>query len=71
MKDSLFATIRESCAAVAAQARWVGIDRAALPRYAEVVARLSAPLAHTAEHHLLGQGDETLAFFREHMPARG
>src|ERR1700685_496595 len=63
LKDSLFATIRESCAAVAAQARWVGIDWPALGRYADVVARLAAPLAHTAEHHLLGRGDETLAFF--------
>jgi len=60
---ALFASIRESCAVVAAQARWVGIDRAALERYAEVVARLAAPLAHTAEHHLLGRGEETLAFF--------
>src|SRR3984957_1668540 len=60
---ALFASIRESCAVVAAQARWVGVDRAALERYAEVVARLAAPLAHTAEQHLLGRGEETLAFF--------
>src|SRR3984957_5112917 len=60
---ALFASIRESCAVVAAQARWVGIDRGALERYAEVAARLAAPLAHTAEHHLLGRGEETLAFF--------
>jgi putative queuosine salvage protein len=60
---TLFARIRESCAAVAAQARWVRIDETALVRYADTIMRLKAPLAHTSEHHVLGRGDETLAFF--------
>ncbi len=61
--SSLFASIRESCAEVAARARQVTIDHAAIALYARTLAPHIAPLAHTAEHHLLGRGDETLAFF--------
>src|SRR5689334_566798 len=61
--DSLFANIRSSCAEVAAGARWVAIESAAIEPYAETLAPHIAPLAHTAEHHLLGRGDDTLAFF--------
>jgi hypothetical protein len=61
--ESLFTRIRQSCAEVAAGARWVAIDHAAIAPYAETLARHLAPLAHTAEHHLLGRGDDTLAFF--------
>jgi hypothetical protein len=60
---SLFKNIRTSCAEVAASARWVAIDPAAVARYAHTLAPHLAPLAHTAEHHLLGRGDDTLAFF--------
>ena len=60
---SLFATIRASCAEVAASARWVTIDHAAIEPYAGKIAAHIAPLAHTAEHHLLDRGDDTLAFF--------
>ena len=59
----LFSKIRDSCAEVAARARWVAIDHAAIGPYAERLAPHIAPLAHTAEHHLLGRGDDTLAFF--------
>jgi hypothetical protein len=61
--DSLFATIRNRCAEVAAGARWVTIDPAAVEAYVGTLAAHLAPLAHTAEHHLLGRGDDTLAFF--------
>jgi hypothetical protein len=61
--ESLFARIRDGCAEVAASARWVAIDRATIAPYAQTLARHIAPLAHTAEHHLLGRGDDTLAFF--------
>jgi Potential Queuosine, Q, salvage protein family len=61
--DSLFTKIRDSCAEVAANARWVAIDHAAIAPYAETLAPHITPLAHTAEHHLLGRGDDTLAFF--------
>jgi hypothetical protein len=61
--ESLFTKIRNSCAGVAASARWVAIDHAAIEPYAQTLAPHIAPLAHTAEHHLLGRGDDTLAFF--------
>jgi hypothetical protein len=61
--DSLFATIRNRCAEVAASARWVAIDPAAIASYASTLAARIASLAHTAEHHLLGRGNDTLAFF--------
>jgi Potential Queuosine, Q, salvage protein family len=61
--ESPFTKIRRSCAEVAASARWVAIDRAAIEPYAHTLARHVTPLAHTAEHHLLGRGDDTLAFF--------
>ena len=61
--ESLFARIRNSCADVAAGARWVAIDHAAIDSCAHTLARHLAPLAHTAEHHLLGRDDDTLAFF--------
>lgn len=61
--DSLFAKIRQGCAEVAASARRVAIDHAAIDPYAQTLAPHIAPLAHTAEHHLFGRGDETLAFF--------
>ena len=61
--NSLFATIRQSCAEVAAGARWVAIEPAAIEPCAATLASHIAPLAHTAEHHLLGRGDDTLAFF--------
>jgi hypothetical protein len=61
--DSLFTQIRNRCAEVAAVARWVSIDPAAIERCARTLAPHIAPLAHTAEHHLLGRGDDTLAFF--------
>jgi hypothetical protein len=60
---SLFTRIRESCADVAASARHVAIDHAAIEPYAQTLAPHITPLAHTAEHHLLGRGDDTLAFF--------
>jgi Queuosine salvage protein len=60
---SLFTTIRQSCAEVAAAARWVAIDHAAIAPYAGTLAPHLAPLAHTAEHHLIDRGDDTLAFF--------
>lgn len=59
----LFAEIRQRCAEVAASARWVAIDHAAIAPYVQTLAPHIAPLAHTPEHHLLGRGDETLAFF--------
>lgn len=61
--EPLFARIRTSCAEVAAGARWVAIDHATIAPYAHTLAPHIAPLAHTAEHHLLGRGDDTLAFF--------
>ena len=61
--SGLFATIRKSCAEVAAQARWVSIDRARLAQYAEVLQFRRGAMAHTAEHHLLGRGDDTLVYF--------
>src|ERR1051325_10922265 len=61
--SSLFANIRNSCAEVAASARWVAIDPASIEPYARTLGSHIAPLAHTAEHHLLGRGDDTLAFF--------
>jgi hypothetical protein len=61
--DPLFASIRQSCAEVAAAARYVAIDHAMIEPYARTLARQIGPLAHTAEHHLLGRGDDTLAFF--------
>jgi hypothetical protein len=60
---ALFTNIRDACAEVAASARWVAIDPAAITPYAQTLAPHIAPLAHTAEHHLLGRGDDTLAFF--------
>ena len=60
---SLFANIRNSCAEVAASARWVAIEHAAIVPFADTLSSHIAPLAHTAEHHLLGHGDDTLAFF--------
>lgn len=60
---SLFTNIRDACAEVAANARWVAIDPAAIEPYADTLAPHIGPLAHTAEHHLLGRGDDTLAFF--------
>ena len=62
-RSSLFADIRASCAAVAAAARYVAIDHGAIEPYAQTLTRRLAPLAHTAEHHLLGRGDDTLAVF--------
>ena len=59
----LFADIRDACAEVAARARWASIDPAAIEPYARTLAPHIAPLAHTPEHHLLGRGDDTLAFF--------
>ena len=61
--NSLFANIRERCAEVAANARHVAIDRTAIEPYAQTLAPHVSPLTHTAEHHLLGRGDETLVFF--------
>jgi hypothetical protein len=61
--DSLFSKIRQSCAEIAASARSVAIDHAAIEPYAQTLAPHLALLAHTAEHHLLGGGDDTLAFF--------
>ena len=61
--DALFANIRDACAEVAASARKVAIDHAAIEPYVDTLAPHIAPLAHTAEHHLLGRGDDTLAFF--------
>ena len=61
--DPLFARIRDSCAEVAASARRVAIDHAAIEPCAKTLAPHIAPLAHTAAHHLLGRGDDTLAFF--------
>jgi hypothetical protein len=60
---NLFSKIRDSCAEVAARARWVAIDTAAIEPYARTLVPHIAPLAHTAEHHLLDRGDDTLAFF--------
>jgi hypothetical protein len=59
----LFSTIRQRCAEVAAAARHVAIDHTAIEPYAQTLAPHIGPLAHTAEHHLLGRGDDTLAFF--------
>jgi Queuosine salvage protein len=59
----LFTKIREGCAGVAERARWVAVDHSAVGSYADTLARHMRPLAHTAEHHLLDRGDETLAFF--------
>jgi hypothetical protein len=61
--ESLFTRIRNRCAEVAASGRWVAIDHATIAPYAHTLAPHIAPLAHTAEHHLLGRGDDTLAFF--------
>ncbi len=61
--ESVLTRIRQSCAEVAARARWVAIDHAAIESYARTLAPHIAPLAHTAEHHLLGRGDDTLAYF--------
>jgi hypothetical protein len=61
--DSLFSRIRQGCAEVAAAARHVAIDHALIAPYAKTLARKIGPLAHTAEHHLLGRGDDTLAYF--------
>jgi Queuosine salvage protein len=61
--DSLFTRIRNGCADVAARARLVTIDHAAIEPCGRTLAPHIAPLAHTAEHHLLGRGDDTLAFF--------
>ena len=61
--DSLFTRIRNSCADVAASARRVTIDHAAIAPYAEKLTRHIAPLSHTADHHLLDRGNDTLAFF--------
>ena len=60
---SLFANIRAGCAEVAAAARHVAIEHALIAPYAQTLARRIGPLAHTPEHHLLGRGDDTLAFF--------
>jgi hypothetical protein len=60
---ALFSRVRESCAEIALQARWVTIDRAALGATAALLARRRAPMTHTPEHHLLGRGDETLSYF--------
>ena len=64
--SGLFAMIRKSCAEVAAQARWVSIDRARLAQYAEVLQFRRGAMAHTAEHHLVGRGDDTLIYFLIH-----
>jgi hypothetical protein len=61
--ESLFTRIRQRCAEVATAARHVAIDHAAIAPYARTLAPRLGPLAHTAEHHLLGRGDDTLAFF--------
>jgi Potential Queuosine, Q, salvage protein family len=61
--DSLFTRIRNGCADVVARARSVTIDHAAIAPYEQTLAPHITPLAHTAEHHLLGRGDDTLAFF--------
>jgi hypothetical protein len=64
MTASIFDDIRVSCAAVSRHARWVRIDHERLQGYAEVLDLTVRPaLEHTAEHHLLHRGDETLGFF--------
>lgn len=59
-----FRLVRESCAAYCRSARLVRIDAGAIPRLAQRIAPLiPAELRHTPEHHLIGQGDTTIAYF--------
>jgi hypothetical protein len=60
---NIFSKIRESCAEVADGARWVKINHAKLMQYPEILELNLKILEHTSEHHLLGKGDDTLAFF--------
>jgi hypothetical protein len=56
--------IRASCAAVAAEARFVRIDESRIDAYARSLplAELKAPSVHP-ERHYLGHGEDTAAFF--------
>jgi hypothetical protein len=60
----LFRLVRESCAGACRDARFVRIETAAIPGLARRIAPLiPAELRHTPEHHLIGQGDATIAYF--------
>ena len=60
---NIFATIRQRCAEVADQATSVVIDEDALARFADQIPRdrLARP-AMDDEHHLVGRGDDTVAY---------
>jgi hypothetical protein len=59
----LFAKTRERCADIAENARWVRIDQSRLTQYPETLVLSPTKLTHSAEHHLLARGDDTLVFF--------
>jgi Potential Queuosine, Q, salvage protein family len=61
---TIFQDIRDAAEEVANISRWVKVDEIALNLYPErLLTEEKIVLDHTEEHHLLGQGDDTLRFF--------
>jgi hypothetical protein len=62
--EPLFSKIRRLCAWVSESADFVAIDASATETFATQLSTISdLSLVHTAEHHLLGSGSETLGYF--------
>ncbi len=61
---NLFSDIREQAELVCENARWVTIDTERLLSFADRLQVYGLPkLEHTEEHHYLGHGDDTIAYF--------
>lgn len=62
--NCIFDVIRTRSEQVACKSRWVHIDERALGQCADRLDLLSTyEMSHSAEHHLLHRGDDTLAYF--------
>jgi len=62
--SGIFSQVRESCKSVAENSRWVMIDYDRVLMYPERILTGRPPsLTHSAEHHYLEAGDDTLKFF--------
>ncbi|MHB1172722.1 MAG: queuosine salvage family protein [Lacisediminihabitans sp.] len=64
MSNTIFAEIRAACKSVTQNARWVRVHSERIPAYAaQLRAAPKSLMVHSAAHHLLGEGDRTVAFF--------
>lgn len=62
--SEIFSQVRETCNLVAENARWVMVDYDRVLMYPErILTGRPTSLSHSAEHHYLEKGDDTLKFF--------